>query len=200
MKYSEETKTAICLLSHTNGSRKLAKLFNIPRATIRYWISPQHRESVLKFSKQNRPKYKVRYQERNRLYAKSYRETHKLSDEQRQKNNFRSMVWRDNHPKALTEWRKSNSGKFKGYKAKYRATKKGNGGSFTSLEWECLKRNYGYLCICCLRPEPEITLVPDHINPISNGGTSDISNIQPLCKSCNSWKSNKTWQLWKRNE
>lgn len=133
-----------------------------------------------------------RNKEAARLYTKKYRITHPLTDEQRQENAIRCGEWRTYHPNALRLWHKRHLSRYKGYKAKYRAGKKGNGGSFTWQEWEHLRAEYGYLCPLCLRREPDIILVPDHIRPISKGGTSDIDNIQPLCKSCNSWKSNKT--------
>jgi len=77
------------------------------------------------------------------------------------------------------------------------------GGSHTLIEWELLKKQYGYTCPSCGKSEPEIRLTEDHIIPISkwnkwikkhpeiNYECNDIQNIQPLCGSCNCKKHNK---------
>jgi 5-methylcytosine-specific restriction endonuclease McrA len=71
---------------------------------------------------------------------------------------------------------------------RYRARKNGNGGSFTPEEWTQLKARYDYTCLRCGQREPDIQLSVDHVIPISKGGSNNIDNIQPLCRSCNSAK------------
>lgn len=74
---------------------------------------------------------------------------------------------------------------------KRRTQKTQAGGFFTDKEWVALKEQYGFSCLCCYKKEPEIKLTADHIVPVSKGGTSNIDNIQPLCKSCNCKKHDK---------
>jgi hypothetical protein len=55
------------------------------------------------------------------------------------------------------------------------------------LEGDCLSKDKSLI-----KQEPLIKLTRDHILSLSNGGTDDITNIQPLCVQCNSKKSTKT--------
>lgn len=64
-------------------------------------------------------------------------------------------------------------------------------GIHTYSEWQQLKAGYGFRCLACGLSEPQIKLSPDHIVPVALGGTDDISNIQPLCFSCNRKKNKK---------
>lgn len=69
-----------------------------------------------------------------------------------------------------------------------RAVMAASGGSYTVQEWLSLCAEYNDCCACCGLPGP---LAADHVIPVHLGGSSNISNIQPLCKVCNSRKGIK---------
>ena len=85
-------------------------------------------------------------------------------------------------------WTKSHLEKARYLKHCQRVARSRAEGSHTLLEWQNLKSKYNYMCLCCKKYEPEITLTPDHIIPIAKGGSDYIRNIQPLCRKCNSVK------------
>ena len=61
---------------------------------------------------------------------------------------------------------------------------------FTEQEWDNLCVLYGRMCLACFATDMPLT--PDHVIPLSRGGTDTTDNIQPLCGSCNSRKYAKT--------
>lgn len=93
---------------------------------------------------------------------------------------------------ARERWLGSNNPRWNGgIKKSHRIRKLEAEGSHTKTEWENLKRKYNNMCLCCKNFEPSIKLSEDHIVPLSLGGTDFISNIQPLCLTCNKIKGAK---------
>lgn len=112
----------------------------------------------------------------------------------KRKESARQKKWRKSNPeKSRLQSQRARKARPEKYREirrasdhKREAAKRGNGGSFTPQQWRELKVLYGHKCLCCGRSEEVLnslglTLVPDHIIPISKGGTSNIDNIQPLC-------------------
>ncbi len=106
----------------------------------------------------------------------------KLSESHKGKIGEKSSNWKGGID---STYRRRNLDKYRFYQLRRNSRKSNNGGTHTQSQWEELKRKWNYMCLCCKKSEPEITLSEDHIVPISKGGNDDISNIQPLCRHCN---------------
>lgn len=118
-------------------------------------------------------KYEARVasKEKRKQYLKDYNKKNKDNKTEYRKNYLLKNRARYNFHQRLRNYKRKNAG-----------------GEYTETEWESLKKKYNYMCLCCKKFEPDIKLSADHITPISKGGSSNISNIQPLCKVCNSQK------------
>jgi len=87
-------------------------------------------------------------------------------------------------------WAKANPEAINAMHSRRRTRKTEAGGSYTAAEWKALVNHFGNKCLCCGRTDVKLTA--DHVIPISKGGSSFIENMQPLCRSCNSRKKDKT--------
>ena len=73
---------------------------------------------------------------------------------------------------------------------RYIARKHGAPGSFTAAE---LVEKFALLGNCCLYcGRDDVKLEADHKIPLSRGGSNDIANIVPACRSCNARKCDHT--------
>ncbi len=129
-------------------------------------------------------KWKKINSEKEKETMKKYVENNKEKVREAQRN------WRKNNPdkarlSSLNSVHKNPDAK-KAKDHRRKAKKRGNGGSFSPVEWKELREKYGNKCLCC---GEEKKLEADHVIPVIKGGTSNIENIQPLCRSCNAKKS-----------
>lgn len=70
-----------------------------------------------------------------------------------------------------------------------RARKAAAGPTHTLAEWREKCALFANLCAYCGEAKP---LTRDHKIPLSRGGTDDITNILPACRSCNCKKRTRT--------
>lgn len=91
----------------------------------------------------------------------------------------------------VSAYRAANPEKKAHLENRRRARKAGNGGSHTLAERLEKFAQLGNVCYYCGASKP---LTVDHAVPLSRGGTDDISNVLPACRSCNSRKNKKTVQ------
>lgn len=163
------------------------------------------REEILE---QNRKTAKARREADIELYRKRGREAaqrpgnrakrlaynKKRYEENREELNEQTRLYRRANPEKVRakndRYRRLNLERCSFWASQYYFRRQANGGGGCNYEqWLDLCEQHGNVCLCCGADDP---LTMDHIVPISLGGQHDLSNIQPLCKPCNSRKSAKT--------
>ena len=80
------------------------------------------------------------------------------------------------HAANLKRWRRENPHKLAVQLARRRARKLEAEGDFTVEEFEALCERYGDVCLRC--GDGDALLTPDHVVPLSLGGSNLIENIQ----------------------
>lgn len=96
-----------------------------------------------------------------------------------------SVEHRDEVNRAKREWRKRNSEKW--YEIKRRSEAKRRGvlhGRISASDKATKAAYWGDWCWVCHAPWSEW----DHVKPISRGGPHILSNLRPICRSCNAIK------------
>ena len=88
----------------------------------------------------------------------------------------RSKKWAESNPEKVRQAKANNS-------RKRRAARHASPGCFTAEEFRALCESYGNRCLAC--GDTEAALEADHVVPLTRGGSDNISNIRPLCGSCN---------------
>lgn len=89
-----------------------------------------------------------------------------------------SKKYRTSHPEQVTKSSRARRELFKNIE-----------GDFNLSEWEEICNKFQNRCLYCERDSVKLTI--DHVVPVSRGGSNYITNIQPLCKNCNSKKGKK---------
>jgi hypothetical protein len=126
------------------------------------------------WTKKDRTRNPERYRTKNRKYYASDLE------KSRKSRRIRHQKWKDANPEKVAQNSRNR-----------RALENNAVGKFTVEQWTALKKKYSFMCLRCGQREPEIKLTPDHVLPLSRGGSNEIENIQPLCLMCNVSKGAK---------
>ncbi len=140
---------------------------NLPhRVEARRKYQQEHKEQI--------SEYKKRWATENEDSVSASRRKH--YERNRDEVIARSKKWVEDNPKKVRLAKADN-------RRKRRAARHAGRGCFTAEEFKALCESYGNRCLAC--GGIETSLEADHVVPLTKGGSDNISNIQPLCGSCN---------------
>ena len=136
----------------------------------------KHKEEL----KEKMRQYEIEHREERKKYKQKHYLIHK--EERKEKSKEISRNWYFLHKEKTHD------------KVRKRRADKRNiaGEHFTTKEFKELCDFYGNKCLCCERTD--VKLSADHVIPTVFGlpHSDEITNIQPLCLSCNKSKHTKT--------
>jgi 5-methylcytosine-specific restriction endonuclease McrA len=168
----------------------------------------ENREHVAEYGRVQRETRRGSLAERRQGYYRAHRAEYRAAnDAYKQRTNY-APRWRqekrddilayqmryrvehvDQVRAASRRWAQANPGRRTTMVRMRRARRRAAEGSFTSTEWQALCARYGGRCLSCGSTDRRLT--PDHVIPLSRGGSDWITNIQPMCLPCNQRKSTK---------
>lgn len=134
-------------------------------------------ERAREIGRNNWHKHKEAYKEQQYAHIAEHRE--EVRNRQR--------IWWQNNKHRYRGRPKDN--RASNHKRKALALGQTEGAHFTVDQFAEMCEWFGDVCLCCKEALP---LAADHVIPLSRGGANSIDNIQPLCKSCNSGKGQKS--------
>lgn len=102
----------------------------------------------------------------------------------------RSETGREINKISSAKYRKTEKGKQVAKNSKSRRRQAERAGNITLSQWSGVLERYRNKCANC---GCSGKLELDHIYPLSKGGAHCVSNIQPLCRSCNASKGAKIY-------
>ena len=164
---------------------------------------------TLKYMREYSAKARARNPEKNREYQRKWREANRdklnamvadwaKKNKKRIKKNNAARYLRDKEriKARCAAYSKAHPEATNARTHKRRAARTKAGGAYTSAQWIALCNKYGNVCLCCNKKRK---LTADHVVPIAKGGSSNISNIQPLCMPCNAHKHTGTTDFRKQH-
>lgn len=180
-------KNGSCAACAREGCRKWRE---VHRSEVNEYRRQRYRENPERdkeISNRWRQKNPERYKESYQRWKRNNPERTKITTANWRRLNADRV--RETKRESVRRWRQKNPDGYAAQHNRRRTNETAAGGGYTTSEWRDLVAHYGGKCLCCGRTD--LPLTADHVIPVAKGGSSHISNMQPLCGGCNSKKGTK---------
>ena len=137
----------------------------------------------------NRAARRMHYQNNKDRYSEWNRSWNESNPEKRERYQADRIRDRGRDRELAKEWRRNNPDRMRALQSNYRSKKRQADGVLTSEAIRLVLDTHGRACLRCGSVE---NIEIDHVIPLSKGGSNLFENLQPLCKSCNSSKGNRS--------
>lgn len=173
-------------------------VFTSPQAKHRHY----HREEL---NEQGRERYHAdpgRYILKTKIWNKENRDRHNENERQYYQRNKERLAqekaqYRLDHPDkikiASRKYNSTHSEKLTSDKIIRRTRKRSVTANLSPSEWNEIKELFGNVCAYCGSVR---ALCRDHFIPLVSGGPYTYKNVVPACKSCNSSKNHRDFNIW----